>query len=82
MNKRKLYSKIVQSQKNVRYLDLVLIVEAFGFCCSRQEGSHRIYKRDGIQEFINLQNDNGKAKPYQIKQFLALVDKHNLNMEG
>jgi len=81
VNKKKLFSRIINNQKNVQYNDLVAIVEAFGFFCARKEGSHRIYKNPKIVEFINLQNENGKAKPYQIKQFLALVEKYTLKLE-
>jgi len=81
MNKKKLLAKIINNQKNVQFNDFLTLVDAFGFIRTRGEGSHGIYRRTGIAEFINLQNDNGKAKPYQIKQFLALVEKYNLSME-
>jgi len=35
----------------------------------------------GVTEIVNIQNDNGKAKPYQVKQFLSLIEKYNLNLE-
>jgi len=81
MNKKKMFARIVNNQKNVQFNDFESVVEAFGFFRARGEGSHGIYRRSNIAEFINLQNANGKAKPYQIKQFLALVEKYNLNME-
>ena len=81
MNKRKMLVKIIRNQKNIQFNDFILIVESFGFFRTRGEGSHNIYRRANIAEFINLQNDNGKAKPYQIKQFLALVEKYGLKME-
>jgi len=34
-----------------------------------------------VTELINLQNVNGKAKPYQIKQFLEIVERYNLQLE-
>ena len=34
-----------------------------------------------IPELINLQNVNGKAKPYQLKQLLSIIEQHNLHME-
>ena len=40
-----------------------------------------IFKNKNINELINIQNVNGEAKPYQIKQFLILVEKYNLRME-
>ena len=82
MNKKKMFARIVNSQKNVSFSDFVTVVEAFGFTCTRGEGSHNIFKNPNIAEFINLQNRKGKAIPYQIKQFLSLVEKYNLSLEG
>ena len=81
MNKKKMFAKIVNRQKNVKINDFESVVEAFGFFRARGEGSHGIYIKANIAEFINLQNVNGKAKPYQIKQFLAIVEKYILSME-
>jgi len=81
MNKKKMFTRIINNQKNVQFNDIVIIVEAFGFYHTRGEGSHQIFKRADVDEFLNLQNVNGKAKPYQIKQFLALVEKYKLSME-
>ncbi len=81
LNRQKLFLKIVNSQKNVRYTDFVILLEAFGFLHVRSEGSHNIFRHISIKEIINIQNVNGEAKPYQIKQFLALVEKFGLGME-
>ena len=81
MNKKKLLAKVINNQKNVQFNDFVTLVEEFGFFRTRGEGSHSIYRRSNVAEFINLQNENGNAKPHQIKQFLALVEKYNLSME-
>ena len=81
MNKRKLFQQILNNQKNVKYNDFVVILEAFGFYCTRSEGSHSIFKNDTVVEFINIQNVNGEAKPYQIRQFFSLLEKYNLRME-
>jgi len=34
--------------------------------------------KEGIKELLNFQNVGGKAKPYQVKQFLKIVEKYNL----
>jgi hypothetical protein len=34
-----------------------------------------------IPELVNLQEVKGEAKPYQIRQFLKLVERHNLRLE-
>ena len=40
-----------------------------------------MYEHKRIPEILNIQNSNGEAKPYQIKQFLDFVEKFNLQME-
>ena len=80
MNKRKLLEKLTNNQKNVRFGDFILLVEAFGFEHDRSRGSHFIYKHGGIPKIINLQDDRGHAKPYQVRQFLDLIKKYNLKL--
>lgn len=81
MNHRKLLSKILASPANVRFADLVGLVEAFGFHLARVNGSHHIFVHPDVPELVNLQNVKGKAKPYQIRQFLKLIEKYNLQLE-
>jgi predicted RNA binding protein YcfA (HicA-like mRNA interferase family) len=81
LNKNKLLQRIIASNKNIAFKDFVLLVEAYGFLLARVEGSHHIFKNERLAEIINLQNVNGEAKPYQIKQFLSLVEQYGLEME-
>lgn len=81
MNKKKLFKKILSGSSNIRFDDLVTVVEAFGFALSRVTGSHHILVHPGIPKLLNLQEKQGKAKPYQIRQFLMLVEEYDLNME-
>ena len=80
MNKRKLLEKIVAGPKNVQFKDMVLLVEAFGFHLSRVRGSHHMFAHPGIPELVNLQEVNGKAKSYQVRQFLELVEEYDLEL--
>ena len=34
-----------------------------------------------IPELLNLQEVRGQAKPYQVRQFLRLVERYALNLE-
>ncbi len=81
MNRKKILQKILASSKNIRFSDMVNLVQGFGFTLSRTDGSHHIFTRQDIPELVNLQNVKGQAKPYQIRQFLKLVEKHNLKLE-
>jgi hypothetical protein len=79
--RRKLLEKILERSGNIRFQDFVLIIEAFGFEFKRGKGSHRLYKHPRVPEFLNVQDSNGQAKPYQMDQFLALVEHYRLEME-
>jgi len=81
MNRKKLLQKILAGSKNIKFSDMVNLVKGFGFNLSRTDGSHHIFVRPGIPELINLQNLKGQAKPYQIRQFLKLIEKHNLKLK-
>ena len=81
MNKRKLLQKLITSSKNIRFNEATTIAEAFGFRLDRISGSHHIFLHPDLPELINLQNVKGKAKPYQIKQLLKIIEKNNLHME-
>jgi predicted RNA binding protein YcfA (HicA-like mRNA interferase family) len=81
MNKRSLLRTLLAGSRNVRFTDMVGLVEAFGFRLSRTSGSHHIFVHSGISELVNLQSVNGQVKPYQIRQFLKLVEQYDLRLE-
>ncbi len=81
MNPRKTLELILRGSRNIRFADFVRLVEACGFRLSRASGSHHIFSRPGIPEAINLQDYHGQAKPYQIRQFLKLMEKYGLTLE-
>ncbi len=82
MKKRKLFQKLLSSPKNIRFSEATACAEAFGFRLTRINGSHHIYVHPEVRELINLQDVNGQAKPYQVKQLLQIIERYNLKMEG
>jgi hypothetical protein len=44
--------------------------------------SHYIFVHSRVRELVNLQEVGGKAKPYQIRQLLELVERYNLDLES
>ena len=57
------------------------MVELFGFTLRGVKGSHHLFVRNDFNEKINLQNnprDRNKAKMYQIKQLLNIIDTYEL----
>lgn len=77
------FEKVVQkvlsgsSDRNINFIDLCNLLETLGFD-NRIKGSHHIYYKRGIDEIINLQPLNNKAKAYQVKQVRKLLIKYNL----
>jgi predicted RNA binding protein YcfA (HicA-like mRNA interferase family) len=80
VNPRKTLAKILAGSRNIRFADMENLVEGFGFHRSRTSGSHRIFSRPGTPELVNLQEVRGEAKPYQIRQFLKIVERYNLRL--
>jgi predicted RNA binding protein YcfA (HicA-like mRNA interferase family) len=78
--KQKILQKLLSGSNNISFAEIVLVVEAFGFQLTRVNGSHHIFLHPGISELVNLQNRNGQAKPYQVRQFLSLVETYNLTL--
>ena len=77
---KKLLQKALSAPGNLRFGDTVKLAENFGFRLSRSSGSHHIFVHPQVRELLNLQEVRGKAKPYQISQFLKLVEKYNLEL--
>ena len=81
MKPRKVLEKILGRSRNVRFADMRGLVEAFGFTLTRVSGSHHIFAHPDVPVLVNLQEVGGQAKPYQIRQFLKLVEEYNLTLE-
>ncbi|BAZ43254.1 hypothetical protein NIES4102_02540 [Chondrocystis sp. NIES-4102] len=73
---KKLVAKIKNNSNDVRFDDLAKVCDHY-FGEPRQKGtSHRIYKTPWQGDpRVNIQNKQGKAKPYQVKQVLVAITK-------
>jgi hypothetical protein len=80
--RRKLYDKIVsgQSDANIPFEQTVNMLTHLDFA-ERISGSHHVFAREGIEELINLQEVEGKCKPYQVRQVRAVLEKYNMREE-
>jgi hypothetical protein len=78
----KLLQKALQSPANLRFDEACALARAFGFHLSRVSASHHIFARPGVRELVNPQEVGGKAKPYQVKQLLSLVERYDLSLGG
>jgi hypothetical protein len=75
----KLIDKILRgtSDANIPFDDLRGILTHLGFD-ERIRGSHHVYRKEGIEEKLNLQRDGSKAKPYQVRQVRFIIIKYHL----
>lgn len=75
-NVEKLLEKIQSNPNGVRFEDLARVCNHY-FGEPRQQGtSHMVYRMPWRGDpRVNIQNDHGKAKPYQVKQVLAAIRK-------
>ena len=78
MKKREIYRKLKENPKNIRFEELCTAAELFGFKFRGGKGSHKIFVREGIREMLNFQNVKGKVKPYQVRQFINIIEQYNL----
>ena len=78
MDREGIYRELKERVTNVRFEEICRAAELFGFQFKGGKGSHRIYVRQGIKELLNFQDVRGKAKPYQVRQLIKLIEKYNL----
>ena len=78
MDPRRLLARLARGDlANVSFSDVRRLVEAFGFELRRTSGS----VHPDVPELLNLQDVRGQAKPYQVRQFLRLVERYALSLE-
>jgi predicted RNA binding protein YcfA (HicA-like mRNA interferase family) len=80
MRPRRLLKRILVAPHNVRFRDLLGLANALGFRVERIEGSHHILTHPDLAELLNLQEVKGEVKPYQVRQLLRLIERHNLSL--
>ena len=76
----KLFAQLVNTRAAMRFADFERILKAFGFTLDRITGSHHIYRHPAVPRRLSIQPRGGKAKPYQIDQFLDMVEEFGLEM--
>jgi len=76
-----LIAEMKRNPKGIRFQDLCKVCEHY-FGEARQTGSsHRVYKTPWQSDpRVNIQNDKGTAKAYQVKQVLKAIER--LEEEG
>jgi len=75
----KIIQKILagNADANIKFSDLCKVLQHYGFH-QRIKGSHHIFYKEDIEEIVNIQPKDDKAKPYQVKQVRQLITKYKL----
>ena len=81
MKTYKILVQILNNREGSRFAELQQLLKGLGFTLERINGSHHIFKHPAVAELVNIQEVGGKAKPYQVRQILALIEKYNLEIE-
>jgi hypothetical protein len=70
----KIVGDMRENPRNIRFDDLCKVCDYY-FGEARTSGSHRIYRTPWQGDpRINIQNDSGKAKAYQVRQVLRAIE--------
>ncbi|MBW1649451.1 MAG: toxin HicA [Deltaproteobacteria bacterium] len=73
---KKILLKLKQNPNNISFSDLCKICDYYFGKARQTSGSHRIYKTAWQGDpRINIQNNKGKAKVYQVKQIINAIEK-------
>lgn len=68
-----------RNPRDVRFTDLRKVCDVYFGEPRRGGGSHRVYKTPWPGDpRVNIQNDKGRAKPYQVRQVLKAIDRLEL----
>ena len=73
---KKILAQMRHEPANVAFGDLKKVcIACFG--AARQDGSsHAVFKTPWLDDpRVNIQNNKGKAKPYQVRQVLQAIEK-------
>ncbi len=69
-----------QADADIAFDELCSLLKRLRFE-ERVRGDHHIFSLKGIEEIINIQPIQSKAKPYQVKQIRNLIRKYRLDEE-
>lgn len=77
----KLYERLIASRTSMRFRDFQRILESFGFTHEGTKGSHHKYDHPDVPRPLSIQPKGNMAKPYQIDQFLDMVEEFGLKID-
>ena len=78
----KLYEHLLANPRALlSFRDFERLLSAFGFAHDRTVGSHRQYVHPKVPRSLPVQPSGKDAKPYQVRQFLDMIEEYRLSMD-
>ena len=78
----KLYAAVIGNRRSpIPFRDFEKLLAAFGFEHVRTNGSHRQYAHRSVDHILSVQPRGHEAKPYQVEQFLDIIEEYGLTIE-
>ena len=72
----RLVAEMRQNPRSVKFLDIAAVCDWYFGKPRQKSTSHRVYRMPWSGDpRVNIQNDHGMAKPYQVRQVLKAIDK-------
>ena len=72
----KLFAKAKRNPEGLRFIEFQNLMRHWGWIKDHQRGSHEIwYSEQGLR--LSIQNKNGMAKGYQVRQFIKYLEENN-----
>ena len=72
----KILAKMQENPRGIAYTELMKVCEHYFGKPRSTGGSHAVFKTPWPGDpRVNIQNDHGRAKPYQVRQVLAAIEK-------
>ena len=78
MQSDKLLQKAINNPDGLKFSEFQNLLESQGFVCARIRGSYFAYCSDKYKRSLPIQDNNGKAKGYQVKQFLRVLEENHV----
>lgn len=76
----KLQDKMLRGSP-LSFAEFERLLAAYGFVLDRVRGSHHIFKHPDTADRINAQPDGKSAKPYQVRQFIVMIEANGLSLD-
>ena len=78
----KLYEALLSNPRAlISFRDFERLLNGFGFIHDRTIGSHRQYTHPLVPRPLPVQPGGKDAKPYQVRQFLDMIEEYGLSMD-